>query len=81
MLYKCECCGIEQEFDNSAKAFNTGWDVPPRFLYTTCNLCPGVCIVMNAPHGKAHALWAKEGRPPTFGIKCFTDDRWRLHDE
>ena len=54
MKLKCQCCGFEQEFDSREAAFQAGWDAPPHFTgYVTCNLCPGVCIVMGLSHDKA----------------------------
>lgn len=74
MKLQCECCGFEQEFGNPEEAFEAGWDCPPRFQYVACAICPGVCVVMGAGHEKAHALWAKEGRPSEFTLaKCATD--------
>jgi hypothetical protein len=65
---KCQCCGFEQQFDSEA-AFEAGWDAPPHFTgYVTCHLCPAVCIVLRAPHGVAHAMWAREGRPAEFTV-------------
>jgi len=75
MKFKCQCCDFEQEFTSTEVAFEAGWDTPPRFSYTTCDLCPGICVFMNLPHDKAHALWAKEGRPKEFSmLTCGIDD-------
>ena len=74
--HKCQCCGIEKEFKDEDEAFKAGWDTPQRFGYTTCDLCPGVCITMGASHKKAHALWAKEGRPTEFTITCCGVDEY-----
>ena len=80
MILKCQCCGIEKEFDSAEAAFTAGWDSPPRFNYTTCDLCPGVCVVLGAGHTHAHALWEKEGRPAEFSVaKCAADDEWKKY--
>jgi hypothetical protein len=75
MKLKCQCCGIEEEFQDGEEAFKKGWDAPPHFLFhVTCNLCPAVCVVMGAPHDLAHDLWSKEGRPEHFSVaKCGVD--------
>lgn len=76
MKLKCQCCQIEQEFEDGEAAFRAGWDAPPHFSqYVACNLCPGVCVVLGKSHAKAHELWAKEGRPKEFSVeKCGPDD-------
>lgn len=75
--FTCQCCGFKQEFKGSLPrlgAYDAGWDTPPTFRYVCCNLCPGICIVLKAGHSKAHALWAKEGRPTEFTVeKCAID--------
>lgn len=78
MKLKCQCCGVEQEFKNGEEAFTAGWDAPPHFTgFVACNLCPAICLVRKRTHHKAHALWAKEGRPKEFTVaKCGTDDKW-----
>lgn len=74
MLLKCQCCGIEKEFSDGEEAFQAGWDAPPHFYgYVCCDICPAVCIVLNAGHTKAHAHWEKHGRPEKFGTLCLTD--------
>jgi hypothetical protein len=74
-MLRCQCCGIERQFSDEEDAFKAGWDAPPHFTgYICCDLCPAVCIVLGQPHTKAHALWAKEGRPTQFSVaKCGTD--------
>ena len=75
MKLKCPCCGIEEEFSTTEEAYQKGWDAPPHFSHVACDLCPGVCVVLGQSHEKAHALWAKEGRPKEFTVtKCGTDD-------
>jgi hypothetical protein len=76
MNLKCQCCGFEQEFADGEAAFDAGWDALPHFTgYVTCHLCPAVCIVLGEPHGAAHALWARTGRPDEFSVaKCGCDD-------
>jgi len=77
MKFKCQCCGFEQEFANGEEAFENGWDAPPHFTgYVCCDLCPAVCIVLGLSHTKAHAFWAKHGRPPDFGALCVPDDQF-----
>ncbi len=78
MKLKCQCCGFEQEFDSQEAAFQAGWDAPPHFTgYVTCNLCPGVCIVMGLSHAKAHDHWQKYGRPMDFNLgTCAPDAEW-----
>lgn len=78
MILKCQCCGIEQEFADGEAAFRAGWDAPPHFRhYVACNLCPGVCLIVGLSHEKAHALWAREGRPADFILtKCAPDRDW-----
>lgn len=74
---KCQCCGIEREFETAQGAFKAGWDGPGYFsTHVTCELCPAVCIVLGAGHTKAHEHWAKHGRPPTFNQLCLTDKDW-----
>lgn len=76
MKLKCQCCEFEQEFADGEAAFQAGWDAPPHFSqYICCDLCPAVCIVLGAPHAKAHARWAKNGRPKQFTVvDCGVDD-------
>lgn len=76
MELKCQCCGIEQNFKDADAAFEAGWDAPPHFTgYIACNLCPAACIILAKGHAKAHALWAKQGRPADFAIAtCACDD-------
>jgi hypothetical protein len=73
---KCQCCGFEEVFDGAEAAFQKGWDAPPHFSgYVCCDLCPAVCIVLNAPHEKAHALWKRVGRPKQWELEtCGTDE-------
>lgn len=72
---KCQCCGFEQEFADDEAVFDAGWDAPPLFPYVSCDLCPGVCIILGAGHTLAHAIWEREGRPKSFSVeKCATDD-------
>ena len=76
MKLKCQCCGIERDFVDGEEAFREGWDALPYFSqHISCDLCPAVCIVFGASHAKAHALWAKHGRPKEFTIEtCGTDE-------
>lgn len=78
MKLKCQCCGHEAEFADGEAAFDAGWDAPPHFnQHVCCNLCPAVCVVMGAGHTKAHAHWAKEGRPDDFTLgTCATDEHF-----
>ncbi len=77
MLFKCQCCGFEQDFLDGEAAFEAGWDAPPHFTgYICCNLCPAVCVVLNAGHKRAHAYWAEHGRPVEFDLHCVTDDQF-----
>ena len=79
MKLKCQCCGIEAEFVDGEVAFLAGWDAPPHFTgYVCCNLCPAVCIVLNASHAKAHAHWKEHGRPESFGPDCVTNKEWGI---
>src|SRR5678816_962710 len=78
MKCTCDCCGFTQEFADGEAAYDAGWDALPYFThYTSCPLCPMVCAAFGKPHTKAHALWAKEGRPKEFTVaKCADDDRF-----
>lgn len=78
MKLKCQCCGIERDFADGEDAFREGWDAPPHFTgYVACNLCPAGCVVLGKSHTKAHALWAKEGRPKEFSFEtCVSDEDW-----
>jgi len=76
VLLKCQCCGIEKEFSSESDAFDVGWDVPSRFGYTACDLCPGICIFLGMGHEKAHAHWKEHGRPTEFNTKCDSDESW-----
>ncbi len=78
MKLACQCCGFEREFEDGEEAFQAGWDAPPYFtVYVGCDLCPMTCLLGERSHAKAHALWAKEGRPKTFTVaKCADDERF-----
>lgn len=81
MILKCQCCGVEAEFEDTEEAFSKGWDAPPHFSYVCCNICPGVCVALRAPHTKAHAYWAKHGRPGEFTLaECCTDQDWDRYE-
>ncbi len=74
MKLRCQCCGIEREFKDGEEAFQAGWDAPPHFsTHICCDICPAVCLVLNAGHTKAHAYWEKHGRPKEFNALCLTD--------
>lgn len=76
MLYRCQCCGIEEEYQDGHAAFQAGWDCEPMFhTHVACPLCPAICIVMGATHTIAHALWEAEGRPAEFSLEKCADDK------
>lgn len=75
MIFQCQCCGIQQDFVDGGAAFAAGWDAPPHFTgYICCDLCPAVCVVSGMSHQRAHAIWARDGRPAEFSVaKCGVD--------
>jgi hypothetical protein len=74
---KCQCCGIEQTFENREAAFQAGWDAPPHFMHhICCGLCPVVCLVLGESHKKAHEYWAEHGRPTEFNHMCLPDQNF-----
>lgn len=80
MILRCQCCGFQQSFADSEAAFHAGWDAPPHFSgYICCNLCPATCIVLGHTHTFAHARWARDGRPETFGPDDRSDQT--LHED
>lgn len=69
MKYKCDCCGIEADFETPEAAFEAGWDAQPYFKdHTACNLCPQFLIItdMTWRHVPIHERWEREGRPEIF---------------
>jgi len=74
LLLKCTCCGYAEAFIDADEAFEKGWDCPPHFSVIACDLCPSVCAMGIVSHEKAHALWAKEGRPSEWSLdRCSAD--------
>lgn len=74
MIIKCVCCGVERDFEDGEAAFQAGWDAPPHFSHTSCDLCPGVCAIGMDTHHKAHAHWKEHGRPATFEVDTCAGD-------
>lgn len=75
MSLKCQCCGFESDLDLE-EAFQAGWDAPPHFtVHVCCPLCPAVCLMDKSEgHTKAHAHWAKHGRPAEFALETCASD-------
>jgi len=69
LTLKCQCCGFEQDFSDAEEAFHAGWDAPPHFNLTCCDLCPASIYLYEGSkgHEEIHERWKREGRPQSDG--------------